>query len=284
MFSRALSHRAFTLIELLVVISIIALLIAILLPALGNAKESARRIQCGSNTRTIATMSHLMANDNKNNYRLSHRQLLNEADSFESNYDELNGTNHNQVDHIHWLNRFLYIDFVRYGTDLPTFICPSRTNEFVYGESSNPNGGTGTDIDDPEESRFQRMRTTFYIMAGRNENLMSTPYGLPAKRWVPPMNPSESSDLPLAACVLEQYTSNPYPRSSYPHGPRGAVELPPHVTPLEAGSQGGNVTFNDGSTQFVPTVQGVGFSAVMRGSGTSRHIGFWPDVPSYRNP
>jgi prepilin-type N-terminal cleavage/methylation domain-containing protein len=58
--------NGFTLVELLVVISIIAILLAVLMPALGKAREQAKRIVCSSQEKQLAPALISYANSNNN--------------------------------------------------------------------------------------------------------------------------------------------------------------------------------------------------------------------------
>ena len=61
-------HAAFTLIELLVVVSIIALLVSMLLPALNKARSAAKRVVCQSQLRQAGTAIFMYTGDNNYNY------------------------------------------------------------------------------------------------------------------------------------------------------------------------------------------------------------------------
>ena len=62
------NRRGFTLIELLVVLTIIALMISLLLPALSRARGLAQRVQCATNLRSIGQAILIYAANNNNQY------------------------------------------------------------------------------------------------------------------------------------------------------------------------------------------------------------------------
>jgi len=76
---RPARRSAFTLVELLVVIGIIAILIAILLPTLNNARNKASAVKCASNMRQLYIFSTMFAAENKGH--LTRPNLIGDSDA-----------------------------------------------------------------------------------------------------------------------------------------------------------------------------------------------------------
>jgi prepilin-type N-terminal cleavage/methylation domain-containing protein len=112
--NHASPHSAFTLIELLVVIAIIAILAAMLLPALAKAKSKALRIQCMSNNKQIGLASIMYRNDNGDAYAYGNR-ISGPGNGLKS-----------AVDPYGWPMEFLhYIGGYRPNQQPGVYLCPS---------------------------------------------------------------------------------------------------------------------------------------------------------------
>ncbi|MCG8511570.1 MAG: prepilin-type N-terminal cleavage/methylation domain-containing protein [Rhodospirillales bacterium] len=73
------NRRGFTLIELLVVISIIALLIGLLLPALATARQRSRDLVCVSNLKQLPTAMHSFAIDHPQGWYMPNTSMYDDA-------------------------------------------------------------------------------------------------------------------------------------------------------------------------------------------------------------
>lgn len=136
--------HGFTLIELLVVISIIALLIGILLPALGAARRAARSMACLSNMRQIGVAQQSFAAERKG-------WLVR---GWENTGPNRNDTSWSFKDPLYSWN---YVLSQQMGGAKDVFRCPSDTGEFFYGEWTGAFAGPNHEDDDIHASYVWNM-------------------------------------------------------------------------------------------------------------------------------
>ena len=115
----------FTLVELLVVIGIIAVLIGILLPALGKARERGRRTVCAANVRQIVAMMTAYAADNNGSY-IDVSNAPGPTGRWTNTVTPANGTVHREPELIHPGARNYLVKKYNFSREMAT--CPSRTD------------------------------------------------------------------------------------------------------------------------------------------------------------
>ena len=248
--------HAFTLIELLVVISIIALLIAILLPTLGAAKQSTIRMQCAANLKSYVQINYSLASDHQG-FFLNTTRGASKDEVFSGDLTAYSS------DHISWVSNTIAEEMINVGADPLSFACPDRGDEYIRSE--HPSTGR----------RPGAWRFGYYLHLGRQDN-----FALYAgRRWVSPRTIDDPNDLIVASDVMEAGTVSPN-RATYSHGPRGLVVSDnPAASPADLNASGSNIARLDASVQFEVTSDLLPFY----GSISPVITGYWPEVDSYRN-
>lgn len=260
-------RRAFTLIELLVVISMIALLLALVMPSITSARQAAIRVNCASNMRQVSIAYISMALRNSGYYPLTHREvhtdeslLYRKGLGYAGAPQWHNGDFTPNQDQLHWTNRALYDEFTNSGIALEQFNCPARTDELAWVLG-------------------QTVRFGYFLHGGRYQgpNL----YTQSDKPWQTPMSFSDDSDYVLMSDILSYAENNISIASTYAHSPTGTIYYPGgFVVPIEqTNADGGNSLMNDGSIQWIQVDDMARFSAAAKGAW--RHYGYWYDSPAY---
>ena len=177
------SGRAFTLIELLTSVGVMAVLMAILIPSLTRAKESAQRTICGTNLHQLNAALRMYAHNNKGWYPV----------------EELCGNPQNA------LTEAL---FLRYVSQRDIFYCPSAKQIELYAQSDEYGGPGGDSVVNTDENWERSYISYKYFSITHRDTRMPLPLRLceyphllkddsPPSRWL--MSDWVRKDAPVFA-------------------------------------------------------------------------------------
>jgi prepilin-type N-terminal cleavage/methylation domain-containing protein/prepilin-type processing-associated H-X9-DG protein len=205
---RTTEARGFTLIELLVVIGIIALLISILLPALSKVREQARRTDCASRLRQLATAVHIYADEHKGKVPPGNRD-------------------NNTEEHVIWLAQAAYDSFMTNLADQRKLLsCPNLEETQPNYPVNNIGWVMGYD----------------YLGGHAKLRAATTP------DWTSPMQVSESAANAIFCDMNDWSPADGWTAVAHPRtGSGGFFMNSGGKSAVDYGSVGGNVAYLDGS-------------------------------------
>ncbi|MCH2176551.1 MAG: DUF1559 domain-containing protein [Lentisphaeria bacterium] len=159
------NKQTFTLIELLVVVAIIGVLVAILLPALAQSRNAARRISCLNNKKQILASIFMYSTDNDAHIPYNRHTGISDSWAFDDLLAAYDGRN---IPKAQLANHFLHID---YSSGAKLYQCPSddiRIDQNGYYSWMD-----------------ERMRKSYAITGG---SAINSPVGVSGTDWSAKMN------------------------------------------------------------------------------------------------
>lgn len=237
-------RHGFTLIELLVVVSIIALLVAILLPALTKAREAANRSVCGAHLKQVGTSATIYTIEQKGWYIPCAGQTiqLNIAGPYSYGVSTSNGWTKFDSEN-NWIREWarlgtiesadkLDMAFNGMDAEAPVWDCPSRD----YNSQWQVNGSRG-------------YITTNYQYFGGVERWRNTYWTGPSRSPVTAADAQPAWVLAADCMIKIDYA---WGEGSSPSTPYAYGDLPPHKSDERDGRPaGGNQVYVDSSVSWV---------------------------------